>query len=160
METMYGWSRVNVKFEPRSLACTQTLFYFSFRSFRKHRWAHELSKRARTSVEREKDSSSSTPTPSCWRSINPLRFIFYHARSTWRESRGSVNRLLARFHAFPLFYSRTLSLRTYVRTRKFYVVCKLKLCYGGNQPLVVKGLKMIKKCEKEQGCKMCRCPRF
>ena len=30
------------------LACTQTLFYFSFRSFREHR-------RARTSAEREKE---------------------------------------------------------------------------------------------------------
>ena len=46
---------------PRSpLACTQTLFYFSFPSFQKHRRA-----------------------PLCWRSINPaLQFIFYHLRST------------------------------------------------------------------------------
>ena len=40
------------------LACTQTLFYFSFRSFRRHR------------------------------SINPLRFIFYHARSTDFEKKN------------------------------------------------------------------------
>ena len=42
------------------LACTQTLFYFSFRSFRRHR------------------------------SINPLRFIFYHARSTDFEKKKRV----------------------------------------------------------------------
>ena len=34
------------------LACTQTLFYFSFRFFRKHRRAH---KRVRMSMECEKE---------------------------------------------------------------------------------------------------------
>ena len=33
------------------LACTQTLFYFSFRSFRKHRRGCERGERARTSAE-------------------------------------------------------------------------------------------------------------
>ena len=70
------------------VACTQTLFYFSSRSFRKHWRARARSERARTSVDREKGeinflfSSSPTPTPLRWRSINPLRFIFYNARST------------------------------------------------------------------------------
>ena len=101
----------------RIVACTQTLFYFSFRSFQnigelartsalhwrainplrfifyhpgstslytdvvlflfsffsKHRRARQQSKRARTFP---------TTTPLRWRSINPLRFIFYHPRST------------------------------------------------------------------------------
>ena len=38
-----------------SIACTQTMFYFSFRSFRKHRRARERSERTRTSAEREKE---------------------------------------------------------------------------------------------------------
>ena len=56
------------------IACTQTLFYFSFRSFRKHR------------QEREN-----------WQSINLPRFIFLsHALDgLWRQNRGSVNRLMA-----------------------------------------------------------------
>ena len=57
------------------VACTQTLLYFSFRYFRKHRRAHKRSERARTSAERD-------TTPLRWRPINPLRFIFYHSRST------------------------------------------------------------------------------
>ena len=57
----------------RIVACTQTLFHFSFRSFQKHRRAPQQSKRARTSP---------TTTPLRWRSINPLRFKFYHPRST------------------------------------------------------------------------------
>ena len=59
------------------LACTQTLFYFSYRSFRKHRGARE---RART--ENKELSSSPATTRLRWRSINPLPFIFYHPRST------------------------------------------------------------------------------
>ena len=51
-----------------SLACIQTLFNFSFRSFQKHRRARERSERATTPVH--------------WRSINPPKFIFYYARST------------------------------------------------------------------------------
>ena len=41
----------------RDIACTQTLFYFSFRSLRKDRRARDRSKRARTraSAEREKE---------------------------------------------------------------------------------------------------------
>ena len=38
-----------------SVACTQTLFYFSFRSFGKHRRAREGSERTRTSTERVKE---------------------------------------------------------------------------------------------------------
>ena len=66
------------------LACTQTLFYFSFRSFRKHRRARERSDCARTSAEREIEnfSFSPTPTPLHWRSINLLRFTSYHPGST------------------------------------------------------------------------------
>ena len=37
------------------LAFTKTLFYFSYRFFRKHRGARVRSKRARTSGEREKE---------------------------------------------------------------------------------------------------------
>ena len=52
----------------------QTLFYFSFRSFRKHRQECEN-----------------------WQSINLPRFIFLsHALDgLWRQNRGSVNRLMA-----------------------------------------------------------------
>ena len=39
----------------RLLACTQTLYYFSYRSFQKHRGAREQSERARTSAEHEKE---------------------------------------------------------------------------------------------------------
>ena len=46
---------------------------FSFPSFQKHRRAPQQSKRTRTSP---------TTTPLRWRSINPLRFKFYHPRST------------------------------------------------------------------------------
>ena len=38
-----------------SIACTQTMVYFSFRSFRKYRRARERNERARTSAEREKE---------------------------------------------------------------------------------------------------------
>ena len=62
-----------------SIACTETMFYFSFRSFRKHRRARENERRGR---ERNLSSSSPTTTPLRWRSINPLRFIFYHPGST------------------------------------------------------------------------------
>ena len=37
------------------IACTQTLFYFSFRFFRKHRRPRERSEFVRTSAEREKE---------------------------------------------------------------------------------------------------------
>ena len=39
-----------------------------------HRWAGKHVRR--------KNSSSPITTPLCWRSINPLQFIFYHPRST------------------------------------------------------------------------------
>ena len=56
------------------IACKQSLFYFSFRSFQKQRRARERSERTRTSAELEKELR--------WRSINLPRFIFHHARST------------------------------------------------------------------------------
>ena len=65
------------------LARTQTLPYFPFRSFRKHR-------RARESI-----FLFPHPYPLAL-AVNKSHtvFIFYHARSTdWRENRGSVNRL-------------------------------------------------------------------
>ena len=70
-------------------ACTQTLFYFSFRSFRKHRRACERSERARTSAEREKHYFLVLVVYK-----SPF-FIFYHLRSTdFKEiNRGSLNRL-------------------------------------------------------------------
>ena len=43
-----------------SLACKQTLFYFSFHSFQKHRQAREQIERERTSAEREKEKSSTS----------------------------------------------------------------------------------------------------
>ena len=52
-------------------------------------------KRARRA--RKKNSSSPTATPLSWRSINPLRFIFYHPRSAdFEEKVGSANRLVER----------------------------------------------------------------
>ena len=91
IETMYGRSRVNVQVEPRSLACTQTLFYFSFRSFGTDVVLFFFSKtsassRAKRACENERGARERFvfphPTPLRWWSINPLRFIFYHARST------------------------------------------------------------------------------
>ena len=68
------------------LACTQTLFYFSFRSLGKHRRARKRGEHASESESereaRERKITSPTPTPLRWRSINPPRFTFYHARST------------------------------------------------------------------------------
>ena len=51
------------------LACIQTLYMFYFRSFGKHRRARERGEHARKKNLR-------------LRSVNPPRFIFYHARST------------------------------------------------------------------------------
>ena len=56
-----------------SLACTQTLFYFSFRSFPKHRRAQENECRAR---ERKIILPHLYP-----RSINPPRFLFFITRA-------------------------------------------------------------------------------
>ena len=70
----------------RSLYTDVVLFFFSF--FLKTL----VSSRAKRACENERGarerkinflfSSSPTPTPFRWRSINPLRFIFYNARST------------------------------------------------------------------------------
>ena len=61
------------------LACTQTLFYFSFRSFRKHRRARERSGRGARSARKKNIErlffSSPTTTSLRWRSINPLKKI-------------------------------------------------------------------------------------
>ena len=78
----------------RDIACTQTLFYFSFRCLRKDRRARDRSKRARAraSAERENEkvivSSSPTPTPLRW-SINPPRICFLSRplNGLWRENR-------------------------------------------------------------------------
>ena len=70
------------------LACTQTLFYFSFRSFRRHLRAREKEKYNVCRHLWEKWGLLSFffpqhyPLALSWRSINPLRFIFYHLRST------------------------------------------------------------------------------
>ena len=80
-----------------SVACKQTLFYFSFRSFQKHQRARERSKRARTSAEREKEKERTSPTttPLRWRSINPpaVYILSPALDGLWRENRGSVSRL-------------------------------------------------------------------
>ena len=48
--------------------------------------AHSASSQAKRARENEREallfSSSPTTTPLHWRSINPLRFIFYHPRLT------------------------------------------------------------------------------
>ena len=55
-----------------ALACTQTLFYNSFRSFQKHRRARRARERARSLAL----------------AVNkPLRFIFYHPRSNDYEEK-------------------------------------------------------------------------
>ena len=64
------------------LACTQTLFCFSYCSFRKHRGARE---RARTSAEREKGKI-------------PAVYVLSPALDRlWRENRRSVKRLVWNF---------------------------------------------------------------
>ena len=61
-----------------NVACTQTLFYFSFRSLREHPQGRERSE-CRERERKMKNyflfSSSPTTNPLRWRSINPLRFI-------------------------------------------------------------------------------------
>ena len=64
------------------LACTQTLFYFSFCSFGKHRRAHKRGEHASEASERKKEFFFPTPTSLRWRSINPSRFFFSLACST------------------------------------------------------------------------------
>ena len=53
------------------VACTKTLFYFSFRSFGKHRRARKRGEHASEASEREKEFFFPTPTPLRWLSINP-----------------------------------------------------------------------------------------
>ena len=61
--------------EAHNVACKQRMFYFSFRPFQKHRRARENERGAR-------ERKIPTTTLLRWRSINPLRFIFYHQGST------------------------------------------------------------------------------
>ena len=67
-----------------SLYTDVVLFFFSFFSKTS---ASEASVREQARSARRKNkerlfSSSPTPTPLRWRSINPLRLVFYNARST------------------------------------------------------------------------------
>ena len=63
------------------VACTQTLLYFSFRSFRKHvpvsagvrEGVHSMRKKNKDHLS----SSSPTPTPLLWQSKNPPQFLFF-----------------------------------------------------------------------------------
>ena len=83
--------------------CGVTLFYFSFRSFRKHLRAKRVCETRAWSARKKIFSSSPTPTPLRWRSINPLRFIFHHPRSTDFEEKileGSFTVL--RYHLYAL----------------------------------------------------------
>ena len=78
------WVLLTHELPPFWQACTQTLFYFSFRSFRKHRHARERGEHA--SAEREEEKyifSFPHPYPFAL-AVNkaPAVFIFYHARST------------------------------------------------------------------------------
>ena len=68
--------------EQRRVACTQTLFSFSFRKSRGTRAKKAWSVRMRAPFLR-------------WRSINLPRFLFSYAPSTIviEENRGSANRL-------------------------------------------------------------------
>ena len=76
------------------LACTQTLFYFSFCSFWKHRRAHKRGEHASEASERKKEFFFPTPASLRWRSINPFFFFFSCVLDGLsRENRGSVNRL-------------------------------------------------------------------
>ena len=85
---------------PLVLACTQTLFYFSFCFFQKHLQATRARENESGARETKIFFFTLTPTPLHWRSINPRRFTFYHPRfnGLWRESKGSVNRLLCSLH--------------------------------------------------------------
>ena len=72
-----------------NIACTQALFFFIIFVLFENigGLASEASARERAQSARKKNkerlfSSSLTPTPLRWRSINPLWFIFYHPRST------------------------------------------------------------------------------
>ena len=73
----------------QKVASTRTLFYFSFRSFLKHRLTRKKNK------NEELFSFSTTPNPLCWRSINSRGFYFLSRAldGLWRENRGSVNSL-------------------------------------------------------------------
>ena len=88
------------------LACKQTLFCFSFRSFFSKTSASSRSSRGleneRGVRERKTNlfSSFPTPTPLRWWSINLPRFIFYHARSTNFEEKIEV--LWTGFSRIPL----------------------------------------------------------
>ena len=93
------------------LACTQTLFYFSFRSFQRHLRACERSERARKkNKERLKTSLEEMrfikfllppPLPPCAQLAvhkSPAVYILSPALDgLWRENRGSVSTNFIRF---------------------------------------------------------------
>ena len=65
------------------LACTKTLFCFSIVLFENIGELASARERVRSARKENKElSSSPTTTRLRWRSINPLRFMFYHPRST------------------------------------------------------------------------------
>ena len=82
-----------------SLYTDVVLFFFSF-------FSKTSASEARSARRKNKErlfSSSPTPTPLRWRSINPLRFIFHHPRSTDFEQKileGSFTVL--RYHLYAL----------------------------------------------------------
>ena len=87
------------------LACKQTLFYFSFRSFQKHwrvKWARENERRAQ---ERKiKIFFFPHPYPLVL-AVNKSPAVYSLSPAldgVWRENRGSVNRLFL-FGLAPLF---------------------------------------------------------
>ena len=92
-----------------NLACTQTLFYFSLQK-------HQRAKQARENHY-----------PLRWRSMNPLRFIFYHPRSTVFEekieNKGSVNRLTLTIvkHFLVHYSSSRLCISSTVTLQRIYV---------------------------------------
>ena len=92
--------------------------YFSFRSFQKHRRARE----------RNFFSTSPTTTPLRWRSIKPLRFIFYHPCSTDFEekTRGSVNSLLLR-HGLAMQCKCSCTMKKSLKSHFFWKYIFLRL---------------------------------
>ena len=87
------------------LACKQKLFYFSFRSFQKHRRARERIERARTNAQRAKENVYfllSPPLPPCaGGNKSPAVYILSpFLDGLWRENRGTVNRL--NLHVYAL----------------------------------------------------------
>ena len=79
----------------------QTLFYFSFRSFRKHRRAREGSERARNAWKKNKELFSIFFFPHSYPfalAVNKSPVVYTLSSAAldgiWRENRGSVKRLV------------------------------------------------------------------